>query len=480
LTHRPSAADVLRWPVIGRFLGWRHARTAQQLVLLLVAAIVVADGLWSPAVAPTSVATILVWVHYRGFLVLALLAAGNVFCMGCPLVFVRDLGRVLHAPRLRWPRRLRTKWVGLALFVAVLFTYEQAGLWALPRATAYLVLAYFLAALTIDVTFSGASFCKYLCPVGQFNFVASTLSPLELRVREPETCRTCRTVDCIKGRRAPDAPEVILQRGCELRLFQPLKVGNLDCTFCLDCVQACPHDNVGLLARVPGAELADPRRRSGIGRLEQRPDIAALVVLFAFGGLVNALGMVQPIYAIEASLSRAWGGMSDGWALAVVFAAVLGVAPAGLLGVAAAVTRLVTGPTRSRGRIVVRYAYAFVPFGFGMWLAHYMFHLLTAGGTIVPVIQSTVIDLCGWAAFGEPRWRWSGMRPGSVFPIQLGLILLGMAGSMGTAYHISERDYPERPAAATAPWAVVLAALTAVAVWILSQPMEMRGGGFLR
>ena len=31
-------------------------------------------------------------------------------------------------------------------------------------------------------------------------------------------------------------------RGCELALVQPRKVGNMDCTFCMDCVRACPHD----------------------------------------------------------------------------------------------------------------------------------------------------------------------------------------------------------------------------------------------
>ena len=87
-----------------------------------------------------------------------------------------------------------------ALLVAVLFAYELFDLWALPRATAYLVIAYFVSALMIDLVFSGATFCKYLCPIGQFNFVASTMSPLELRIREESTCRSCRTADCIRGR----------------------------------------------------------------------------------------------------------------------------------------------------------------------------------------------------------------------------------------------------------------------------------------
>src|SRR5687768_15814584 len=95
-------ADVLRWPVIGAFLRWRHARTSLQLVSLLVAAILVADGLFGSQFAPSNLATVVTWVHYRGLLVIALLAAGNLFCTGCPFVLVRDAGRRIRRPVLRW------------------------------------------------------------------------------------------------------------------------------------------------------------------------------------------------------------------------------------------------------------------------------------------------------------------------------------------------------------------------------------------
>jgi hypothetical protein len=468
------APDVLRWPAVGRFLRWRRARTTLQLLLLVIAVAIVLHGLFGPRTGPANLATVLVWIHYRGLLVLALLVAGNVFCTACPMVLLRDVGRRFHAPSRRWPRWLRTKWIGLALFVAVLFSYELFDLWNQPRATAWLVLGYFVAALMVDLLFAGASFCKYVCPIGQFNFAASTMSPLELRVREPDTCRACRTADCIKGRRDGGARGPISQRGCELGLFLPAKVGNLDCTFCLDCVQACPHDNVALALRVSGLELADPRRRSGIGRLARREDIAALAILFAFGGLVNAFGMIAPVDAVERGIRQALGVPSEAPVLAAIFLAILGVMPVVLVGGAAALTGRLCGGASVR-RIAVDYAYAFVPFGFGMWLSHYGFHLLTGVLTAIPVGQSAALDLTGRAILGTPRWGWTGMRPGSVFPIQLGLIALGSMGSLGLAFRISERDHPNRAIAATAPWAAAILALTGVAIWILMQPMAMRG-----
>jgi len=93
----------------------------------------------------------------------------------------------------------------------------------------------------------------------------------------------------------------------------------------------------------------------------------------------------------------------------------------------------------------------------------------------VPVTQRAAIDLLGWPALGAPLWRLTGMRPGSVFPLQAGFIILGTLGSLASAMQIAGRDYPRRTLAAVMPWALVIAVLAVAAFWILSQPMEMRG-----
>ncbi len=464
--------DLFRLPGVGAVARWRHTRRVAQAALLAVAALVVVHGLWGPQIAPRNAATVLTWVHYRGLLILAILAIGNLFCFACPMILVRDAARGLAHPALRWPRRLRGKWLALVLFAAVLFVYELFDLWALPQATAWLVLAYFGAAVVVDVLFAGASFCKYICPVGQFNFAASLLAPTELQVRDMGTCRSCRTADCIKGDPAGRL------RGCELGLFLPMKVGNLDCTLCLDCVRACPHDNIGLATRVPGAELLETRRRSGIGRLTRRTDLAALALLFTFGGLLNAFAMTAPATAAERYLGSLISAQSEASALAALFVVTLIVGPLALLGGASAMTRLLAGRERlSLGATAVRYAYSLVPLGFGIWLAHYGFHFLTGALTAVPVIQSAVIDAAGSPVLGEPLWRWAGMSPGSVFPIQLGALLLGAGGSLAVAHAISVRDYGHRARLTSFPWMAVIATLAAAAIWVLEQPMDMRGIG---
>src|SRR3954454_21239654 len=92
--------DLLRLPLVGRFLRWRHARLALQLPLLALAVVLILHGLFGPDLAPKNLATLLTWVHYRGLLVVVLLAAGNFFCLGCPLLLARDLTRRFFRPTL--------------------------------------------------------------------------------------------------------------------------------------------------------------------------------------------------------------------------------------------------------------------------------------------------------------------------------------------------------------------------------------------
>jgi polyferredoxin len=466
--------DLLRLPLLGRFLRWRHARLTLQTALLALAAAVVVHGLTGPPIAPRNLATVLTAIHWRGLLVVAVLALGNLFCTSCPMMLVRDAGRRLYHPALRWPRQLRGKWLAIALLGLVLFVYELFDVWSLPRATAWFVLGYFAVAFVVDVVFAGAAFCKYLCPIGQFNFIASSMSPTELQVRDLSTCRTCRTADCIKGRVSETVPRRIERRGCELGLFLPVKVGNLDCTMCLDCVQACPHDNIALATRVPGGEWLDTGRRSGIGRLQQRHDIAALAVVFTFAAFLNAFAMTAPATVVEHRLAAMMGAQSEAPALLLLFVVGLVAVPVVLVGGAGLSMRsMLTGATSVRTSMT-RYAFSLVPIGVGVWLAHYGFHLLTGIATVLPVTQSAAVDLSGYALFGEPAWGWVGLQPGSVFPLQLGVVLLGAAGSAGLVHATSLRDHPTMPGRASAPWLALVALLTTAALWILSQPMEMR------
>ena len=471
------AFDLLRLPLVGSVLKQRHARTLLQIPLFVISAAMILHGLFGPQLAPRNLATTLTWVHFRGALVLVLLVAGNFFCLACPFMLVRNFARKFFRPTRNWPRQLRNKWLSIGLFVLMLFVYEWLDLWSSPWWTAWLIVTYFAGALVIDSIFKHATFCKFVCPIGQFNFVASTVSPLEVAVRDQDVCTRCTTKDCIRGTRETAAPLVVIQRGCELALFQPRKVGNVDCTFCLDCVQACPHDNVGIMSRTPATELVHDGMRSGVGFLSRRRDLAALAIVFAFGALLNAFAMVSPVYALEQWLARRLGVTTEAPVLASVFGLFLIVEPLLLIGIAAWVTR---AWGRNRERLVplaVRYSYALVPVGFGIWLAHYSFHFLTGLFTFIPVTQAAFAEL-GAAVLGQPQWVLVGLPVNAVQIFEVGFIVLGLLGSLVTSYLLSATDSTAKnlaPARAFIPWAALALVIAAAALWVMSQPMEMRG-----
>jgi hypothetical protein len=457
--------DLLQLPGVGRLLRRPGARALFQWPMLALAALLVWHGMTGSQWAPRNLATLWTWVHWRGLLVVALLVAGNVFCMACPLLLPSRLARRAWAPRWRWPARLRSKWIGVALFLAVLFAYELFDLWSSPLWTAWLVAGYFAAALAVDVLFQGATFCKWICPIGQFNFVASTASPFEIQVRDADTCTRCRSRDCL-------VPGV---SGCELDLFVPNKLGNLDCTFCLDCVRACPHDNVGWRLRLPAAELWEGDARPGVGRLSSRLDLAALAGLFVFGAYANVFAMVGPFFAFGEGLARVLGVSQEAPVLALYFAIAVVAAPLALLASAAEISRRAGALAVSRRRLTARFVWGLVPLGFGLWLAHYGFHLLTGLWTFVPVLQGAVHEATGAPLLGVPLWGLGGLSAAQVDPIELGLLLLGAIVSCAVLWRLAQASSPRRPGLAFAPWAVLNGLLFLLAVWLLRQPMEMRG-----
>ena len=431
-------------------------RRPLQFFLLALAALVVWDGFTGPQISAMNAAGVLPWTHWRGLTVLALLFVGNLFCMSCPFMLVRDGVRKILSPlgpaRLHWPRFLRNKWLPAALIALYLWAYEGFSLWDRPWATAALIVGYFAAASLIDSFFKGASFCKYVCPIGQFHFVQSLVSPAEIRIREPDVCRTCRTHDCIKGNTA--------QRGCELQLFQPRKSGNMDCTFCLDCVSACPHGNVALRPAIPGTDLWNPAPRSSLGRWESRADIAALVLILCFGAFANAAGMVTPVQSLAATLGLSHLAFTTLFLSLALALALL--TPAA----AAALSRPHEKSPASLPRTVAAYAIALTPLGFGMWLAHFVFHLFTASHTPIPVFQRLLGLAPDWTI---ASWSWPGLLGVELLLLDAGLLL-----TLYALWRIA-RIRAARPLRAVLSWAFVSIALYAFGAWTIFQPMQMRG-----
>lgn len=454
-----------------RCLASRPLRRLLQGAAALLALAVVVDGLWGPAAPSASnLAGVLPWTHIRALALLGLLLAGNFFCALCPFTLSRGLAQKLPWRRLAWPRVLRGKWPAFALLLLFFWSYEFLRVWDSPLFTAWIVLAYFAGSFLCDALFSSGRFCKHVCPVGQFGFAFSTLSPLEVRARDVQTCETCVSHDCLLGNAE--------QPGCATDLFLPRKQGNLDCTFCMDCVRACPHDNAGLAPAVPARDLRIDVHRSGMGRFSQRTDLAALAALLVFAAFVNAVWMLAPVAQWRLRGVQDLARLDSLWLESALWVGAMVVVPLGLVVLLGRLSAWGGGVPALRGAISRRMLLALLPLGFFMWLGHLGFHLATGAGSLMPAAARAVRDT-GFGLAGAPDW--SQAMPQAVAGDLLSLQLVALGVGLLLTLHASWRvacSYAvarRRALGLVAPWALFAVGLYGLGVWILDQPMQMRG-----
>lgn len=471
---RPTLAGAL----LGPALRHRWIREGVRWTAFGLLVVVCVDGWFGPQEAPANLAGTLPWTHARGVLVIGILLVGNLACMGCPFMAPRGLLRRFVRPNRPFPKTLRSKWLAVGLVALWLAGYEAFDLWASPMATAWILAGYVAALLAVDAFFSGASFCKHVCPLGQLHGALAETAPVEVGVRDAAVCERCTTMECIRGvpaRAAVPAPSPTSSAaslalpvlatprsapaipGCELHLAQPRKRGNLDCTFCMDCAHACPHHNVTLVDRRTVEDLADDPPRSGVGRVSRRLDLAMLAATLVFGAFANALGMTEPLVAEMLRLSASLGLPDDRVVAFVGTIAVALLVPA-LLGAVAA------GGSRER---FCRGMRGLLPLGAAMWAVHFGFHLVTGFAAGWASLQRAAGD--AGLDLGTPQWALAccanvpdWLVPAELLALQLGTLVSAAALLRSLGRHAW-------------PWIAIAAGLCLLGFWIVQVPMDMRG-----
>jgi hypothetical protein len=186
--------------------------------------------------------------------------------------------------------------------------------------------------------------------------------------------------------------------------------------------------------------------------------MAALVIVLTFGAYLNAFGMISPVYALQQSLADWLNTTSETPGLLLIFAFGFVILPAVLLTVTGFLSRWLAGSTHEPLSLIIRrFIYGLAPLGFGMWLAHYAFHFLTGALTLIPVMQAYLND--SGLEMGRPYWQLGPIVPPDwLFPIQASFLYLGLFGSL-----------------VVVPWGILSLLMLVAALWIMFQPMEMRG-----
>jgi len=234
---------------------------------------------------------------------------------------------------------------------------------------------------------------------------------------------------------------------------------------------------VGLISISPGSQLISDRFRTSFGRLVRRPDVAALALLLVAGAFVNAAGMLASVMSWEQQLQRMFGLSSSLPVITLLIASGLLVVPA-IAATCGILSRYLGGSSAQWKKLTSSFAMALVPLGFSMWVAHFAYHLLTGASVVVPVLQRAASDI-GISWLGKPDW--SSAR--AMLPIEwltsIQILLLG-AGLLLTLYVCwrTAFSFASRPRSAFGvllPWALFAVALYVAGIWIVFQPMQMRG-----
>jgi hypothetical protein len=113
-----------------------------------------------------------------------------------------------------------------------------------------------------------------------------------------------------------------------------------------------------------------------------------------------------------------------------------------------------------------------------MWLVHLLYHLFTGAQTAIPVIQQAATS-AGSSFLGKPDWSFSSaMLTFDRLPsLQLLVLDLGLLLTLYIAWRLARRFRLgfARTLGMVAPWAVMGVLLYSIGIWIIFQPMQMRG-----
>jgi hypothetical protein len=220
---------------------------------------------------------------------------------------------------------------------------------------------------------------------------------------------------------------------------------------------------VGILQAAPGQSLFEGRHSSGIGRLSRRPDVAALVLILVFGAFLNAAGMTVPVMTWMHRWHANLGSMLP--VVTAMYVAGLLIIPVTLAAVCGWITRRVA--QQSWSDLTCSFTLALVPVGFAMWLAHFSNHFFAGWSTLIPAVGRFFSRLSS-ANYPVPNW---------IPSLELCFLDLGLLLTLYATWRVARRlvSGDGMALAAMSPWAVLAGALYSAGVWIVFQPMQMRG-----
>jgi hypothetical protein len=461
--------DLFRVGWLLRFFKSRGMRFALQFMTVAVFGVVAVAGLIGAQSPDRNAATVLTWTLWWTLLIVMVVLFGKVWCYVCPWLAVSEWierlafwRRTPDASRLsmglKWPKWLKNIWPATVLFVIVTWLELGVGITYSPVLTAYLALGMVVLALVPALVYDRNAFCEHGCFVGLIQGVYGMVAPFALRSRDKGFCKTgCTTKDCYVGGADGYA--------CPVHEYMGTMSTNTTCMLCMECVTTCGHDNISLNARWGLGDFAE--------RFKPRSDIGHFCVIVTALSFFHAVTMLTDYYLWMDTLAQ------SGYLLAFT-----GVMAAIVLGTALLHLRFCWWARVFAERehvplakTYLTFAYALVPLAALFHLSHNVFHVLSEGQKVVPVLSDPFGF--GWNLFGTADWYLPpivGIDP--IHWVQLAIMVLGTGLSIAVARRMSGRlfETAEQARLAMIPMTIWMLLIGAAGVWLNWQPMVLRTG----
>ncbi len=426
-TKSPSAwrVNLYRLPWIRLLLESRWPQLVTRMITLAGFVFIIISGLAGSRVGSHNFAIIMVWIAWWTALKLGFIPfGGRSWCSVCPIPLPGDwlqqggiLGRGAH-PRglnLRWPKKLRRTWLQSAGFLLIgLFS---AVTLTDPRVTGWVLLGLFVLSTALSLVFEKRAFCTTLCPIGGFCGMYARTAPLEIRAIDRQVCARHEVKSCYQA--------------CPWGLYPVSFRDSSACGLCMECLRACPSDNLALNLRTYGSDITPGKHT------------------FHLDETFLALVMLGSVITFAAVFTGPWGWLklaafhvgSTAWlAYALAFLAInLALIP-GLYTLAVSLSRKLDHSAISLKHSLITHAQALLPLGLLAWIAFTVSFAFPKLNYVLGVLNDPLG--WGWHLLGQVNYSQT-LDVSSFSPnLQVLLLLAGLVWSARVTLKLGDSPKP--------------------------------------
>jgi hypothetical protein len=435
--------DLTRIPWARRLLVSRWPQFLLRAVTLAGFLFTILAGLLGSSVGSHNFAIIFVWIAWWSALKLFFIPfGGRSWCAICPIPMPGEwlqAGGLLERSgrsfglNLRWPRWLRGTWLQAGGFL--LIGVFGALTLTTPWVTGAALLGILLLALVLGLVFERRSFCTYLCPIGGFTGLYAQAGPVEVRVRDAAVCGVHAEKTCYMA--------------CPWGQYPLALKSSANCGLCMECLRACPSDNLAVNLRPWGSDLGPETKH--------QLDGAFLGLVMLASALIDAAVFLGPWGRLKLAAYQV--GRPDWWGFAAGFLAFgLAILP-GLYGLAVWGGLKWSGQKTPLREALAKHGQVLIPLGLMGWIAFTISFAFTKFSYVPPVLSDPLG--WGWNLFGGAGAAGVGQVTPFSLLLQAAALTVGLFWACRVARQIS------RGLRQAIPLVAFCAAFTAAMLWLL-------------